>query len=946
MRSRNDPYFSDLCDRVGMNEITTEDEDYLNSRIQPCEAEHNNESFKDGRLSIIVTTNKKKDYINSQKLCQLLPNQKEYVCYSVDRTTNLPDRKLSDKTKENPGKTGNLSTQIQLREGAPVIITVNHPKKKYKEDGIINGARGFVQSIQTTKTDPEKVEIVWVVFNKETVGKLYRFEHRHLRKGYDPGHPRATPILPERKTFKEKYGNIEYQRTNFPLALAYAMTSHKCQGETLELVIIDFGTDKENNIKNYICAGSFYVALTRVREGKNVFLRNFERSYIKADKSLKEKIEAMRKIRPYEFKKIYLDDDIYEISGRELKVGYLNINGITDGYHAEYLNADFNLCNLDILVLAETKLDKNCRNSSLTNIFDKWNVKERYDSEDNIKHMGVLVLTRKTSKMIDQIEDIDYEIIKRGNNPQIQCVIIKLVNSLTLGFIYCRSTPTHSEIHMIQTHFSQCSIIMGDLNLSHRMRQDKDKVDKLCQHKRTSMLNEITRKQSVNQLDYVLVENDLVQSCYTTSYHNFISDHNSIVLRIGLDGNSISSTIKQKITFDREAHLKKKISACETDSKSSKTSNSSGDDEDGSSTKSNSSSECEDAYLSHQVNSESESERQTQSFEHEMFFRKFVNVDSTTCWLNSCLQLILTALDNHDFCEDFNSELGLELLRLKSDDGKHFLNANGVRNILVTAEDTRIATRMSELNNEVADQDQLNRRMRNIEDLRLNLSSGQQQCVRDFFLCLKENLINWPDVYSSLSFDITHTTTCLSCNFVNRSQNSHTFVELDVPEENSQLNIPLEYFFNASTLVESSCEFCKTKVQTEVKNEITRIEDARFITVLLRRGIETEEGFQLNIKKIISTEDMFIRYKNFKNIKLNCSFFRDVQGNQHFYEAIAVIEYHGQISKSGSSAGHYTCDIKHYQSKNWYRTNDSKNPIRIKDADVSCYGYVVLFHRA
>ena len=104
------------------------------------------------------------------------------------------------------------------------------------------------------------------------------------------------------------------------------MTSHKCQGDTLDLVIIDFGSDKENNMKNYICSGSFYVALTRVREGKNVFLRSFKRSFIKADKSLKEKIEAMKKLRPYEFKKIYVDDDIFEISGSELKVGYLNIN--------------------------------------------------------------------------------------------------------------------------------------------------------------------------------------------------------------------------------------------------------------------------------------------------------------------------------------------------------------------------------------------------------------------------------------------------------------------------------------------------------------------------------------------------------------------------------------------------------------------------------------------
>ena len=80
-------------------------------------------------------------------------------------------------------------------------------------------------------------------------------------------------------------------------------------------------------------------------------------------------------------------------------------------------------------------------------------------------------------------------------------------------------------------------------------------------------------------------------------------------------------------------------------------------------------------------------------------------------------------------------------------------------------------------------------------------------------------------------------------------------------------------------------------------------------------------------------------------MKLNTSYFRDIGGNQHFHEAIAVIEYSGQISRSGASVGHFTCDVKPYQSRTWYRTNDSKNPIRLDTSDVSRCRYVVLFHR-
>ena len=296
MRSKEDLEFSSLCDRVGRAKITNDDENFLRSRILKTDIENDNENFKTGKMSIVVTTNLKKDLVNSQKLNQLLPNQMEFVCNCVDRVLNLPGGpKLSEKDQRDLNKTGNLPKKLILKVGAPVVITSNHSKAKYREDGIVNGARGFVQAIQVSKENPENVEVVWVVFNNEKMGKLYRFEHNDRRHNYNPGHLLATPILPERKKFMLKGGNIQYQRTNFALSLAYAITAHKCQGETLEYVIIDFGPDKEHGIKNYICPGSFYVALTRVRSARNFFLRSFDKSYILANGKIEEKINAMRK---------------------------------------------------------------------------------------------------------------------------------------------------------------------------------------------------------------------------------------------------------------------------------------------------------------------------------------------------------------------------------------------------------------------------------------------------------------------------------------------------------------------------------------------------------------------------------------------------------------------------------------------------------------------------
>ena len=99
---------------------------------------------------------------------------------------NLPGTaKVLERDQEDVNKTGNLPRKLILKEGAPVVITSNHSKAKYREDGILNGARGFVQAIQTSKDNPDRVEVIWKVFNNDKMGNLYRFEQNHLRKDFN-----------------------------------------------------------------------------------------------------------------------------------------------------------------------------------------------------------------------------------------------------------------------------------------------------------------------------------------------------------------------------------------------------------------------------------------------------------------------------------------------------------------------------------------------------------------------------------------------------------------------------------------------------------------------------------------------------------------------------------------------------------------------------------------
>ena len=156
MRSQKDPFFSDLCDRVKVGAITDSDKEYLLSRVKSFESENYNDSFKSNKLLIIVTTNSKKDMVNKQKLRDLLPTAKEYTCNSEDRVTNLPTtNKVPKKLNLNPGKTGNLQAELVLKVGAPIMITTNHSKQRFREDGICIGARGYLQAVQCSKNDPD-----------------------------------------------------------------------------------------------------------------------------------------------------------------------------------------------------------------------------------------------------------------------------------------------------------------------------------------------------------------------------------------------------------------------------------------------------------------------------------------------------------------------------------------------------------------------------------------------------------------------------------------------------------------------------------------------------------------------------------------------------------------------------------------------------------------------
>ena len=123
-----------------------------------------------------------------------------------------------------------LGPRVQIRSQAQIGLRFDK-NKKWKEDGIINGARGYIEHIDVSDDNPDEVTVIWVVFQNKDLGAKYRAYPDHLKlRNFRNLSDSATPILPTRKTFKYKSGNIEYQRKQFSLTLAYAITVHKVSG--------------------------------------------------------------------------------------------------------------------------------------------------------------------------------------------------------------------------------------------------------------------------------------------------------------------------------------------------------------------------------------------------------------------------------------------------------------------------------------------------------------------------------------------------------------------------------------------------------------------------------------------------------------------------------------------------------------------------------------------
>jgi ATP-dependent DNA helicase PIF1 len=225
---QKDPVFQTILNEIREGNVSDETDRLLKSRLK---LDFSKEEIQPTK---IFTRRDTVDKINKEGLDAIKGEEMIYKIFTKGKVSSDSIKNGLARMDDN----AQYQNELVLKVGAQVMLIAN----VNQEEGLVNGRLGIVTEMNT-------------------ISVTVRF-----KGGY------------ERKIDIHEWkleDNETIMRCQIPLILAYAITTHKCQGSTLDSAYIDIGP----SIFEY---GQAYVALSRVKTLDALYLHDYSRKAIRA----------------------------------------------------------------------------------------------------------------------------------------------------------------------------------------------------------------------------------------------------------------------------------------------------------------------------------------------------------------------------------------------------------------------------------------------------------------------------------------------------------------------------------------------------------------------------------------------------------------------------------------------------------------------------------------
>ena len=303
--------------------------------------------------------------------------------------------------------------------------------------------------------------------------------------------------------------------------------------------------------------------------------------------------------------------------------------------------------------------------------------------------------------------------------------------------------------------------------------------------------------------------------------------------------------------------------------------------------------------------------------------RRFHNKLLEDCWMNSTLQMILTGLDHLSGLTDNGSTLWSTLIYLKNQDKQKALDPLPVKKLLISKENARL---QDDIGNPLMIFQPAGNRVPN------QLLQIGQQDAKDFFICLKQNQIHWPDVFNRFKVRMRSISECRRCGHRSSpaKSNEYMFLEFSCPDSGTKMST---YMKKRMEQPEIRFEWrdedgCGQRSEAKYYSKIENIEETEFIIILLERLVNFGNGPTILRNNVLLDQEVQLT---------------DIQNRSSKFRPLAVIFHIGNV-QGQDGYGHYKADVRNLDG-NWYRTSDDMMPQKIRGDEVSDQGYIFLYQK-